>query len=148
MAEAKTNGDDSKAVAKTQDDLPLSIALTTARRVLWKGHPPKILSWFLDPLRIYVIDPILSIEMSHIFSFWVDMYIPLLKIMYIQKPEDPNDLGVRTRGALVGPSVVAVRPPSDFQSAFQGGISFVCSAIGDVAGMFTNPKKVSNVRSY
>ncbi|KAL3930722.1 MAG: hypothetical protein SGARI_004399 [Bacillariaceae sp.] len=137
MAEAKTNGDDSKAVAKTQDDLPLSISLTTARRVLWKGHPPKILGWFLDPLRIYVIDPILSIEsvllpailplqVSHIFSFWVDMYIPLLKIMYIQKPEDPNDLGVRTRGALVGPSVVAVRPPSDFQSAFQGGISFQC----------------------
>jgi hypothetical protein len=156
MSKVKKSENDSKqAVAPAtapKDDLPLSVSLMTARRVLWKGHPPKILGWFLDPLRIYVIDPVLSIQsvllpailptqIGHISSFGVDMCVPLLKVLYIQKLEDPNDLGAATRGAIVGPSVVAVRPPSDFQSAFQGVISFICSAIGDVAGMMTNPKK-------
>ncbi|KAL3909374.1 MAG: hypothetical protein SGARI_002627, partial [Bacillariaceae sp.] len=159
MSEVQTSDDndaDSKAVAAaTQqplEDLPLSVSLTTARRVLWKGHPPKVLEWFLDPLRIYMIDPILAInsvmlpvmlplQIGHICSFGVDMCVPFIKIFYIQKPEDPNDISSATRGAIVKPSIVAVKPPSDFQSAFQGGISFVCSAVKDVAGILTNPKK-------
>lgn len=32
-------------------------------------------------------------------------------------------------------------PPSDVRSAILGGISFVISAVGDVIGVLTNPKK-------
>jgi hypothetical protein len=155
MASPQSSDENNKAVKvhkTTDNESPTSVSLTTARRVLWKGHPIKLLSWFLDPLRIYVFDPVLAINsvfmpvilprsIDPIFALSVDMVVPILRLLYIQKLEDPNDFVSATRNAIVGPSVVVVRPPSDFQSAFQGGVSFICSAIGDFAGILTNPKK-------
>jgi hypothetical protein len=145
-------GSQAVSAKKTSKESPSSVSLTVARRVLWRGHPPKLFGWFLDPLRIYVFDPVFAIQsvlmpvilprpIDPIFALGVDMFVPVLRILYIEKPKDPNDFGSATRNAIVSPSVVAVRPPSDFQSAFQGGISFICSAIGDFAGIITNPKK-------
>jgi hypothetical protein len=64
-------------------------------------------------------------------------------MVYIQQPLDTDDLGKLAKSAIIRPSIIVVHPPSDFQSAFQSVISFLCSAIGDFAGMLTNPKKLS-----
>jgi hypothetical protein len=154
MASPPSSDESAKAaeVKRTGNESPTAISLTSARRILWKGHPIKFLGWLLDPLRIYVFDPVFAVNsvlmpvilprsIDPIFALSVDMFVPILRLMYIQKPEDPNDFGSATRDAIVRLSVVAVRPPSDFQSAFQGGISFICSAIGDFAGILSNPKK-------
>lgn len=155
MSSPNSRDEEKKAASvqkKTANESPTGVSLTVARRVLWRGHPPKIFGWFLDPLRIYFFDPVLAINcvlmpvilprpIDPIFSLSVDMFVPILRILYIQKLDDPNDLASATRNAIVRPSVVSVRPPSDFQSAFQGVVSFICSAIGDFAGILTNPKK-------
>lgn len=154
MAESNSSKETKAAAAVQKTESPSSVSVTIARRVLWKGNPPKLFGWFLDPLRIYILDPVLAIQsvlipvilprpIDTVYAMTIDFCcVPILRILYLQKARAPlSDLSSVTHQAIVGPSIVAIRPPSNFQSAFQGGVSFVCSAIGDIAGILTNPKK-------
>ncbi|CAJ1947885.1 unnamed protein product [Cylindrotheca closterium] len=139
------------------------VALTQARRALWRGHPSPVLNPVLDPFRTFVLDPTLAIQsvllplllprsIDSIFAKGCrNVGIPILKWLYpntVITNRNNNKNGETsmkdaTKSAIFQPTIVTVRPPSDFQSAFQGAISFVVSAIADVAGILTNPKKLT-----
>lgn len=163
---SSTNGETpsnvkSKSLKKGDMASSVQVSLTTARRVLWKGQPLKPLAWALNPCRVFVFDPMLAIQVALLplmvptsidpyLAACVDVLgISLLSCLYLQKKEenaaaDGSNCDVvrnAAKTAIIQPSVVAVRPPTDFQAAFQGAVSFVTSAIGDVAGLISNPKK-------
>lgn len=132
------------------------VALTQARRALWRGHPSsKLFSFVLEPLRVFILDPTLSIQsvlLPLLLPSAMDSFVakacqkvgtPILTWLYPISPNSGSSMRAATESAIVQPTIVTVRPPSDFQSAFQGAISFVVSAIGDVAGIMTNPKKLT-----
>jgi hypothetical protein len=128
-------------------------------------YAPAIVAWALQPLRVFVIDPTLAVQsvflplvvptlINPVVARCVDLItVPVLSILY-PVDEGPNkssssssnsssrdDVTKAAVKAISKPSVVAVQPPSYLQSAFQGAVSFVCSAIGDIAGLMSNPKK-------
>ena len=129
-------------------------AFSNGRRALWGGNPPVVLGFILNPLRIYVFDPALTINAilfplalpSKLDPFFAKSFeflcLPVLKCLYCIPPEkDPSMSSAARSTILHQPTMVPVKPPSDIQSAFIGSVSFLCSAIGDVAGILTNPKK-------
>lgn len=134
---------------------PLNIALTQGRRALWRGNPPALIGWLMDPLRAYLFDPLLAInsvlmplfmparlERSVAKLFYVTL-LPVIGVIYESKTEK-TERGVNSaakHAILHQPSVVPIKPPSDSYSAFMAAVSFSCSAIQDVAGLVTNPKK-------
>ncbi|CAB9511778.1 Sn1-specific diacylglycerol lipase [Seminavis robusta] len=143
---------------------PMGKSLTQARRIIWRGDPPMILKPVLLPLRIFLLDPIFNI-LSRLVPLFLParidkilttilldyLTIPVLRTLYVHHTPVMNKGGVfneqlarnATRNVILQPTVVAIHPPTDIQSAFQGVVSFICSAIGDIAGIVTNPRKLT-----
>jgi hypothetical protein len=153
---AATPGNERSTVSsKPADPSPIGLALTSGRRILWNGNPPMFLSWLLVPLRLYAFDPILAITAivlpaalpANIDQFLARAFellgITVLKRLYGYDVANAELTSTARTSILDHPTVVVVHPHSDLQSAFVGGISFLCSAIGDVAGILANPKKLS-----
>lgn len=140
----------------------VGLSLTASRRVLWQGNPATCVRWFLNPLRLYVFDPMLAIHsvllplvlpisLDPVMARIVDaLLIPLLKRLYCVQTAAPeenvldggDDVARMAKSSILHhPTVVRIERPTDIQSSFIGAVSFIISAIGDVAGILTNPKK-------
>jgi hypothetical protein len=131
---------------------PLNVALTQGRRALWKGNPPALFGWLLNPLRAYMFDPLLAIN-SVLMPLFIPSRIerstarlfnatllPVIGLMYEKKTQRGVNSAAK-HAILDRPSAVPIKPPSDSYSAFMAAVSFTCSAIQDIAGLVTNPKK-------
>ncbi|KAL3784452.1 hypothetical protein HJC23_002496 [Cyclotella cryptica] len=141
---------------------PLRDTLTRARSDLWRAHP-LFLAFIFEPLRDFVLDPTLAL--------WCVLLPPLLrnspktdkciakilalllflpiKFVYCHIPHqddsDTSSVLLQSHEAILRMRTTRMpnfRPPSDARSAIQGGISFVVSAMGDIVGVMTNPKKM------
>jgi hypothetical protein len=144
---------------------PLRTVLTQARTDLWAAHPI-VFTGIFSPLRDFVFDPALAISCVLLppllnnapnldklaaMALQYTLFLPI-KAMYCHIPhKDPATSDRSLRGASrdailrTGPNVGKVpkyQPPSDLRSAFQGGISFAVSAVGDIVGVMTNPRKM------
>lgn len=151
---------------KARQSSPVRLVLTQARSDLWSAHPIFFTSLF-NPLRDFVFDPALAIScvlLPPLFSnaprldrltascLKVALFVPI-KSIYSHLPHrgsaGTTDRSLRTasRDAILhtGPAQARMpkfQPPSDLRSAFQGGISFAVSAVGDIVGVLTNPMKM------
>ena len=144
---------------------PLRTVLTQARSDLWSAHP-FIFGSIFNPLRDFVFDPALAISCVLLppllnnaptidklaaTTLQYTLFLPI-KALYCHVPhKDPAITDRSLRGASrdailhTGPNMGKMpkyQPPSDLRSAFQGGISFAVSAVGDIVGVMTNPKKM------
>jgi len=146
----------------------LAAVLTQARRDLWSAQPWWPLGFVLRPIRLFVWDPWLAITsilvpplvpsvvdtaLAHVCRYTT---LPLIHVLYPKTnmalaSESSNQSSATTKTMQstakntllhTTPHVVALEPPSDLQSAFQGSVSFIISAIGDILGAFTNPSKL------
>ena len=139
---------------------PLATTLVEARRTLWKGNAP-IFPGVMGVLRQYIFDPSLAIASV----FWPAVLpgfvqpilatcfqwtcLPILRTIYSSTSCSSSD-AKSSKTAMTGSAassilrqpkvVVQIQPPSDFQSAFVGAISFGVSAITDLIGILTHPK--------
>ena len=142
---------------------PLRTVLTQARTDIWAAQPI-FFSALFTPLRDFVFDPALAIScvllppllgstpnldklMAKCLTY--TLFLPI-KTVYGHVPQETKDRSLRSTSRDVilhtGPNVAKMpkyEPPSDLRSAFQGGISFVVSAVGDIIGVLTNPQKMS-----
>jgi hypothetical protein len=139
----------------------LAAVLLHARRDLWSAQP-RFLAVFLDPVREYIVDPTLAISsillpallppkldalLAKLVSY---TFLVVIHFLYssISHQEIRNNDNVRdaAKNALLhgrtGRVRVLLKPPSDWESAFQGAVSFVVSSIGDILGLFANPQKI------
>lgn len=138
----------------------LCAVLLQARQDLWSAHP-RFLAVVLDPLREYIVDPSLAISfilLPALLSPKLDAllaklvsYTSLVVIHFLyshthyQESADDNVRDAAKNALLHGSTRkvrVLLKPPSDWESAFQGAVSFTVSAIGDILGLFANPQKM------
>jgi len=139
----------------------LATALTQARRDLWSAQPIRPLRFLLNPLRSFVWDPslaIFSILLPPLIPRSVDgcltflcvhVTLPILHGLYPKldlHDVEHDDMQSTAKNTLLHTTptnvVIALTPPTDLQSAVQGSVGFVVSAIGDVLGALTNPAKL------
>jgi hypothetical protein len=138
----------------------LRTVLLQARRDLWSAQP-RFLAVFLNPIREYIVDPSLAISsillpallpptlddlLAKLVSHSTLVVIHLLySHTRYQENEDDNMRDAAKNSLLHGSTGqvrVVLKPPTDLESAFQGAVSFAVSAIGDIVGLFANPKKM------
>jgi hypothetical protein len=137
----------------------LGAVLLQARQDLWSAHA-RFLAVFLDPIREYIVDPSLAIAfillpallppkldalLAKLVSYSCLVIIHLLySHTRYQESEDDNVRDAAKNSLLHGRTGqvrrVLLKPPSDWESVFQGAVSFAVSAIGDILGLFANPQ--------
>ena len=139
---------------------PLATVLTRGRRILWNG-PPSILPGLLMPLRLYILDPYLAISsilLPPLLPTRLDAFLAtiadhflltVLQLMYSTNKGSSTSESQSLRSTaktilLHSPTVPQIHPPTDDQSAFEAGVSFVCSALIDILSVVSNPKKMQS----
>jgi hypothetical protein len=135
--------------------------LTQARKDLWNAHVTGITACILEPVRDFVLDPLLAIcsvllppltsfvpgsdvVLARITSFFVHNG---LHIIYRPVPQDEIDMRRRASQDMrinnkAGIQLPTFKPPSDIVSAFRGAFAFTESAIADVIKVCMDRKKM------
>jgi hypothetical protein len=141
----------------------LGAVLVQARQDLWNAQP-RFLAVVLDPIREFLLDPSLAISSILLPALLAPQLDALLAklvshtslaaihFLYSHPSNIDND-NVRdaaknslrhgsTGQQQVSRFQVLLKPPSDWESAFQGAVSFAVSAVGDILGLLANPQKM------
>jgi hypothetical protein len=159
------NGDDGKdgpSSVRSVDSTRVLSRLSRGRKELWNAQLHRTAAIVLDPVRDYVLDPILAVSSILLppiaASFpWTDpvltgivhVHLLVVRLFYHHslEPEDmdllrsaKNDILVNSKAA--GLHLPRFRPPSDVASAFRGAVAFTVSALADVVSVAMDRNKM------